>query len=130
MILITPSTAFAPHVVPPGPRITSIRAMSSSGRSRTSQNTPQKLGKYTLRPSTITSSLLLNSPSNPCMLMAQTFELICDIYTRHHAQQAGNIVRAGAANVLLRDYENGGGCLRYLLLLLRNGSHLDIHQIF
>ena len=55
--------------------------MSSSGRSRTSQNTPQKLGKYTLRPSTITSSLLLNSPSNPCMLMAQTFELICATFT-------------------------------------------------
>ena len=37
MMFMTPLTAFAPQIVPPGPRITSIRSMSSSGRSRVSQ---------------------------------------------------------------------------------------------
>ena len=39
-MLITPFTALAPHMAAPGPRITSIRSMSSSIRSSASQNTP------------------------------------------------------------------------------------------
>jgi hypothetical protein len=35
--LITPLTALAPHIVAPGPRITSIRSTSSSGTSTSSQ---------------------------------------------------------------------------------------------
>ena len=37
MMLITPFTALAPHTVPPGPRITSIRTRSSRDRSCVSQ---------------------------------------------------------------------------------------------
>ena len=42
--LITPFTALAPHKVAPGPLMTSIRSMSSSGTSWTSQNTPENKG--------------------------------------------------------------------------------------
>jgi hypothetical protein len=44
MMLITPFTALAPQTVPPGPRITSIRSMSSSGIPIWSQFTPEKMG--------------------------------------------------------------------------------------
>ena len=44
MTLITPFTALAPHSVAPGPLMTSIRSMSASGTSCTSQNTPEKSG--------------------------------------------------------------------------------------
>jgi hypothetical protein len=37
MTLMTPLTALAPHIVAPGPRITSTRSMSSSGTSTSSQ---------------------------------------------------------------------------------------------
>src|SRR5580704_1457199 len=43
MILMTPLTAFAPHTVPPGPRMISIRSISSRGTSTWSQKTPEKL---------------------------------------------------------------------------------------
>src|SRR2546428_10111855 len=55
-MLMTPVTAFTPHIDPPGPRITSILAMSERGRSSVSQKTPEKVGEYTDRPSTITRS--------------------------------------------------------------------------
>ena len=42
-MLMTPLTAFAPHMAAPGPRITSMRSMSSSIRSSASQNTPEKI---------------------------------------------------------------------------------------
>lgn len=58
MMLITPFMAFDPYSAPPGPLITSIRSMSSSIRSRASQNTPELRVEYRLRPSTMTSSLL------------------------------------------------------------------------
>jgi hypothetical protein len=45
MMLITPFTALAPHRVPPGPLMTSIRSMSSSIRSWLSQNTPECRGE-------------------------------------------------------------------------------------
>jgi len=41
VMLITPFTALAPYSAPPGPLMTSIRSMSSSTRSRASQNTPE-----------------------------------------------------------------------------------------
>ena len=44
MMLMTPFTAFAPHTVPPGPRITSMRSMSSRGTFNWSQYTPEKAG--------------------------------------------------------------------------------------
>ena len=37
MMLMTPLTAFAPQIVPPGPRITSMRSMSLRSVSCTSQ---------------------------------------------------------------------------------------------
>jgi hypothetical protein len=40
-MLMTPLTAFAPHSVPPGPLMTSMRSTSSSSTSCTSQNTPE-----------------------------------------------------------------------------------------
>jgi hypothetical protein len=43
-MLMTPLTAFAPHSTPPGPLMTSIRSMFSSGRSCASQKTPAKVG--------------------------------------------------------------------------------------
>ncbi len=56
MILMTPSKAFAPQMVPPGPRMTSILSMSSKGVSCTSQKTPAKRGVYTLLPSIMTNT--------------------------------------------------------------------------
>jgi len=44
MMLITPLTAFEPQIVAPGPRMTSIRSMSSGGMSCMFQNTPEKAG--------------------------------------------------------------------------------------
>ena len=58
MTLITPFTALAPHSAAPGPLITSMRSTSSSITSWASQNTPEKSGVYTTRPSISTSSLL------------------------------------------------------------------------
>src|SRR5690348_6587243 len=75
MMLITPFTAFAPHSVPPGPRITSIRSMSSRGGSCTSHHTPPKVGVYASRPSTKTSILALKRLLNPRALTSQTCEL-------------------------------------------------------
>jgi hypothetical protein len=62
---------------PPGPRITSIRSMSSSGRSNVSHKTPPKVGVYTVRPSTMTSTSLLKRPFNPRTLMAHVLASIC-----------------------------------------------------
>jgi hypothetical protein len=45
MMLITPLTAFVPHIVPPGPLTTSMRSTSSSRRSCTSQNVPENSGE-------------------------------------------------------------------------------------
>ena len=77
MILTTPLTALAPHTAPPGPRIASIRSISSSGKSNVSHKTPPKVGVYTVRPSTITRSLLLNRPLSPRALMAHVLASIC-----------------------------------------------------
>ena len=71
MILITPFMAFAPHTVPPGPRITSMRSIFSSGTSCAYHSTPENAGWYTLRPSIRTSTLLAYTLLNPRMLMAQ-----------------------------------------------------------
>ena len=43
-MLMMPLTALAPHSAAPGPRTTSIRSMSSSTTSCTSQNTPENSG--------------------------------------------------------------------------------------
>ena len=77
MMLITPLTALAPQTVAPGPRITSIRSMSSSGKSNVSHKTPPKVGVYTVRPSTITRSSLLKRPLSPRALMAHVLASIC-----------------------------------------------------
>ena len=45
MMLITPLTALPPHTVPPGPETTSMRSMSSSSVSCTSQKTPANSGE-------------------------------------------------------------------------------------
>src|SRR6267142_789508 len=73
-MLITPLTALAPHSVAPGPRITSMRSISSSSTSWTFQYTPENNGVYTLRPSISTSSLLSNRPLNPRDAIAHLFE--------------------------------------------------------
>ena len=70
MTLMTPFTALAPHTVAPGPRITSICSTSSRNTSCASQNTPEKSGVYTLRPSIRTSSLLATVPLKPRAVMA------------------------------------------------------------
>ena len=67
MMLITPLTALAPHSVAPGPRITSMRSMSSSIRFCMSQYTPEYVWVYTDRPSISTSSLLANCWLKPRM---------------------------------------------------------------
>ena len=54
MMLIPQFTAFDPQIAAPGPRITSMRSMSSIIVSWASQNVPEKSGEYTLRPSTRT----------------------------------------------------------------------------
>jgi hypothetical protein len=59
MMLMTPFMAFAPQMVAPGPRITSILSMSSNRTSWTSQYVPAKNGVNTVRPSINTKSLLL-----------------------------------------------------------------------
>ena len=52
-----------------------------------SQYTPAKFGVYTIRPSIMTSSLLLNCALNPRALMAQVLPLICAyIQSRNHSQ--------------------------------------------
>ena len=73
MTLITPLTAFAPHSVAPGPLITSMRSTSSSSTSCASQNTPEKSGVYTVRPSISTSSLLASTLLKPRALIAYWF---------------------------------------------------------
>ena len=70
MTLITPLTALAPHNVAPGPLMTSIRSISESGTSCTSQNTPENNGVYTVRPSISTRSLLADVLLKPRALMA------------------------------------------------------------
>ena len=57
MMLTTPFIALAPHSEPPGPLITSMRSTSASTMCCWSQNTLEKNGVYTLRPSISTSSL-------------------------------------------------------------------------
>ena len=44
MMLMTPLTAFGPQIVPPGPRMTSIRSISSIMVFCTSQYVPAKSG--------------------------------------------------------------------------------------
>src|SRR5467141_1445355 len=73
MMLMTPSTALAPHNVAPGPRITSIRSRSSSITSWIFQYTPENKGVYTLLPSMRTSSLLSKRPLNPREPIAHLF---------------------------------------------------------
>src|SRR5687768_17354334 len=41
MMLMTPFIAFAPHRLPPGPRITSMRSISETGTVSASQKTPE-----------------------------------------------------------------------------------------
>src|ERR1700712_4659748 len=57
-MLMTPFTALAPQVDPAGPLMTSMRARSGRKTLVESQNTFEKSGEYTVRPSIITSSLL------------------------------------------------------------------------
>src|SRR5207248_9346549 len=64
----------SPHNVAPGPRMTSIRSMSSSIIPCTSQNTPEKSGLYKVRPSCRTSSLLAKTSLNPRALTAHRSE--------------------------------------------------------
>src|SRR5207247_1802556 len=73
----TPFTALAPHSVAPGPLMTSIRSMSASGTSCTSQNTPENKGVYTVRPSMSTKSLLAVVLLKPRALMAHWRESTC-----------------------------------------------------
>ncbi len=75
-MLMTPLTALAPHTAAPGPRMTSMRSMSSSSMSWWSQYTPEKRGVYTLRPSTSTSSLLEKCWLKPRAETAQVLALI------------------------------------------------------
>src|SRR3989440_967020 len=77
MTLMTPFTALAPHSAAPGPLMTSIRSMSARGTSCTSQNTPEKSGVYTVRPSISTRSLLAVVLLNPRALMAHWRESTC-----------------------------------------------------
>ena len=70
MILITPLTALAPQTAAPGPRTTSMRSISFSSVSCLSQNTPEKVGEYTVRPSIKTSNLLENRPLKPRAVIA------------------------------------------------------------
>ena len=48
----------------------------------------------------------------------------------NHAQQVGDVERAGAAYVLRGDDEDGRGGRGGLLLLLGHRGHLDVHQVF
>ena len=64
-MLMTPFTAFAPQSVPPGPRMISIRSMSSSSVSCTSQYVPANRGEYTARPSTSTNIERASRSANP-----------------------------------------------------------------
>ena len=77
IILITPLTAFAPHTEPPGPRMTSILSMSSSGTS----NDPNKLRRKLLSKRRGRRSAPANcsrtAALNPRALMAQVLALIC-----------------------------------------------------
>src|SRR6266571_4945414 len=75
MTLITPFTAFAPHSAAPGPLITSMRSTSSSITSCASQNTPEKSGVYTTRPSISTKSLLSMVLLKPRALIAYELAL-------------------------------------------------------
>jgi hypothetical protein len=77
MMFTTPFIAFAPQVAPPGPRMTSIRSINSSGTSSDSQNTPELSRSYIVRPSISTSSLPPNRLLNPRTATAHLFELIC-----------------------------------------------------
>ena len=56
--------------------MTSIRSMLSRSMSCVSQNTPESIGVYTVRPSTRTSNLFEYCPLKPRMLMAHLLELI------------------------------------------------------
>jgi len=76
-MLMTPLTAFAPQTVAPGPRITSIRAMSSMNASCTSQKTPEKQRVYRLRPSISTRSLLAVVPLKPRALIECCRQFVC-----------------------------------------------------
>ncbi len=73
MTLMTPLTAFAPHSVPPGPLITSMRSTSARSTSCASQTTPENSGVYTVRPSTSTSSLFASTLLKPRALIAYWF---------------------------------------------------------
>src|ERR1700680_1018504 len=75
---MTPFTEFAPQSVPPGPRMTSIRAMSSSGGSCTSHHTPPNVGVYASLPSIRTSILLFWKPLKPRELTCHTYAFCCD----------------------------------------------------
>jgi hypothetical protein len=67
--------ALTPHNVPPGPLMTSMRSMSSSITSCTSQNTPENNGEYTDRPSISTRSLLADELLNPRALTVYSLAL-------------------------------------------------------
>jgi len=94
MMLITPLTALAPQVAPPGPRMTSIRSMSASTVSCTSQKTPENAGEKTVRPSTSTSNLLAKRPLSPRAVTAQALALICATSMPGAMRKASGIVCA------------------------------------
>ena len=52
------------------------------------------------------------------------------VYDRLHAWQVGNGGGALAVDVFRRNHVHGRADPRELLLLLRDGSNLDIHQVF
>ena len=130
MTLITPFTAFAPHSVAPGPRMTSMRSISPSGMSCTSQKTPAKSGEYD-RPAVdqhqqLVGRLVVESAGSDRPLPGAD---TCHLQPWGKTKRFGQAGGSRAANVVLGDDEDGGGRLGNRLGLAAGGGDLDAGEL-
>ena len=129
-MLITPLTALAPHVAPPGPRTTSMRSIWSSGMSSDSQKTPgvepvvdrpaidehqQLVGEQVVEPAHRDGPLVRVD--------------LGDLHARHQPEELGHGRHARPPDVLLSDDGDGGRHVADPLLFVRDRGDLDVHEI-
>ena len=129
--LITPLTALEPHSVAPGPRITSIRSTSSSGRSCTSQKTPANSGRVDGPPVHQNQQLvgrLLGEAAGGDRPIAGCDPR--DLEPRCEPQRLGERARAGPPDVVPADDEHRRGGPRGGLEPARRRGDADPGKLF
>ena len=130
MMLMTPLTAFAPQMVPPGPRMTSMRSMSASTRSCTSQYTPSK--------QRCVDAAAVNENEQPFGELAVEATnadgplialLARNIDAGDEPEELRDAGRAGTADVILREHSDCGRSLPQLFGFLGGGGDLDVSEL-